>query len=52
MDLTCRIAAVTRNDGTGNAGFSRLTDGDMSTYWKSNPYMTQRFTGESDWFHP
>ncbi len=42
----------TRNDGTGNEGYSRLTDGDPNTYWKSNPYLAKAFTGADDSAHP
>jgi hypothetical protein len=41
---------VTKNQGS-SGGYSLLDDGDVSTYWKSDPYLSERFTGESDALH-
>ena len=41
----------TRSDAAQNE-FSRITDGAPESYWKSNPYLTAKFTGEPDSAHP
>jgi hypothetical protein len=43
---------VTRDDGTDTEGYSRLTDGDENSYWKSNPYLSKAYTNEDDSLHP